>query len=514
MRPAALASAAAALILLASRAPAQERLCREAPLPELLRQAGALSQEEQGRLDHAEFLVPAMYHFACRAVAAGGGEACAALAKASIRIPGGRSLEWNCRMRHAEALLIRAVTRGDPAAEDLCESFLKDTFSVAPGRRRILCKGILEADKEARGALCREILGASGRQVNALRTQGCLSTLALVRGEAVDCDDLSGRDWLPMDQPFCRAAQAFRSAHAAGKAELCGSQALCLAMMGSAERSCGDYAEQSRLSYCVQRFRGESPASLASAEDGVPQPARFAYLPRDLPALYFHPAAAHHHGGGHHEAQETFTDLGRQAYAYLEGGEIHPPKPYQVSERYSKADVERFKRALKVAHRYSDVNAAFADGFRLEDKFDAGMGIHMHHLGRIMDPEVAVEKPEFLTYVLNGATGRLQLMQLGYIHRGHSDLEPYRLFDTPEAKGHFHTQMICVRVERNVIVDVPDSAGCRKPGELAVAPIWMMHLAVNVYNENGLFSDYFPYLNHLSREGLTFSFYGEPVKER
>ncbi|MEQ1918439.1 MAG: hypothetical protein ABL955_04510 [Elusimicrobiota bacterium] len=83
------------------------------------------------------------------------------------------------------------------------------------------------------------------------------------------------------------------------------------------------------------------------ANDALPQAAGFEYLPLSRPELYFHPAKAHHHGGGRTDVKETFRDLGKEAYPYFSAGEIQPPKPYNVEARYSKADVERFKTALK-----------------------------------------------------------------------------------------------------------------------------------------------------------------------
>lgn len=204
-------------------------------------------------------------------------------------------------------------------------------------------------------------------------------------------------------------------------------------------------------------------------------------------------------------AVKSFVPPGRDAYPRVEGGELRPPRLYRVEERFTKADQERLKRALRAAARYADVNAAAADGYLFEQKYGAGMGIHAHRLDLIFDDALDPGKPEFLTYALNRRDGRWQLIQLGYIRRG---LTRPRMFDAPEARGHFHDENICVAVVGAQLAARQPSSRCDGPGERRLGPIWMMHLAVNVYNEKGLFADEFTYADHASWAGESYSFLG------
>ncbi|MBI3566285.1 MAG: hypothetical protein HY079_13900 [Elusimicrobia bacterium] len=132
------------------------------------------------------------------------------------------------------------------------------------------------------------------------------------------------------------------------------------------------------------------------------------------------------------------------------------------------------------------------------------MGIHAHRLDLIFDDGLDPAKPEFLTYALDKA-GRWQLLQLGYIRRG---LKRPQMFDSPNAKGHFHDENICVAVLGVQLATRFASGKCDGPGERRIGPIWMMHLAVNVFNEKGLFADEFLYADHVSRTGESWSFLG------
>ncbi len=207
------------------------------------------------------------------------------------------------------------------------------------------------------------------------------------------------------------------------------------------------------------------------------------------------------------QAVKDFVPPGRDGYPRVEGGELLPPKLYQVEKRYTKADQERFKKALRAARRYADVNNAAADGYLFEEKYGAGMGIHAHRLDLIFDDALDPEKPEFLTYALDRA-GRWQLLQLGYIRRG---LTRPKLFDAPEARGHFHDENICVAVVGAQLATRFASSKCDGPGERRIGPIWMLHLAVVVYNEKGLFADEFLYADHASQSGESYSFFGRKV---
>ena len=206
---------------------------------------------------------------------------------------------------------------------------------------------------------------------------------------------------------------------------------------------------------------------------------------------------------------EYYKILNETYFPYYENGEIHPPKKYEVEKRYTKEDIKKMKLALKAAHRYADINKAFEDGYRLRDLYQAGMGIHMVNVEYVMSDEVDVEKPEFLTYIKNRKTGRFQLIMLGYVHRGHTDKKRYELFDTPEAQGHFHPDPFCFRVEHNILHLLSYESCGEKSADYNVGHIWMMHLAVNMYNDQGIFSDFFTYVDYLSVTGTTHSFYGK-----
>ncbi|MEQ1918211.1 MAG: hypothetical protein ABL955_03355, partial [Elusimicrobiota bacterium] len=181
---------------------------------------------------------------------------------------------------------------------------------------------------------------------------------------------------------------------------------------------------------------------------------------------------------------------------------------YGEEEKLSEADRKRLESALLAARRYADVNAAFADGFRPEDKYGPAMGIHMHHLGRVFSEELDAGKPEFLTYVMSKTTGRWQLIQVGYIRRG---LKRPQFFDSPRAVGHFHEENICVLDADGLLKTRWSTDPCDKPGEVRVGPVWMMHVAVVVRNPEGLFSDHFVYPDDLSVNGDSYSFYGRAV---
>lgn len=208
-------------------------------------------------------------------------------------------------------------------------------------------------------------------------------------------------------------------------------------------------------------------------------------------------------------AVKGFAPPGPEAYPRVEGGELLPPKLYGVEARYSKADQDRLKRALRAARRYADVNNAAADGYLFEQKFSAGMGLHAHRLDLIFDDDLDPAKPEFLTYSLD-RSGRWQLLQLGYIRRG---LKRPAMFDSPNAQGHFHDEDICVAVIGAQLATRFASSKCDGPGERRIGPIWMMHLAVVVYNEKGLFADEFLYADHVSWAGESWSFFGRRLPE-
>jgi len=232
-------------------------------------------------------------------------------------------------------------------------------------------------------------------------------------------------------------------------------------------------------------------------------------------------------------------------FPYEESGEIHPPRNYDVESNYSKTDIEKMKRALKIAYRYADINKAIEDGYRIEKSsiFPVGMGTHAVNPEYMLDSEVSVEKPEFLNYVRSRKTGRFQLVQMGFMAQR---ITPDPLFEAEDAQGHFHVGTICLSVDdlylaRYLDEWIEDKEGnfinyeapatidifgtiessqltasednCKEQeGAKVVGPsLWMMHLAINMYNEFGMFADYFPYVDYLSEEGIAHSFFGEKL---
>ena len=231
-------------------------------------------------------------------------------------------------------------------------------------------------------------------------------------------------------------------------------------------------------------------------------------------------------------------------FPYEKNGEIYPPKKYDVGNNYSEQDIGKMKLALRTAYRYADINKALQDGYRVSDSgFAIGMGIHVQNIEYMLDNEISVEKPEFLLYIRNAKTDRFQLAQLGFITQS---TKPYKLFDAKSAQGHFHAATFCGVVKNDVFFDrflmeylaskdgsgflvnpariqdlhiydnlefdwVTTNRNCDEAGGKKIDPIWMMHFAVNMYNEFGMFSDYFPYVDYLSSEALTYSFFGEKI---
>lgn len=245
----------------------------------------------------------------------------------------------------------------------------------------------------------------------------------------------------------------------------------------------------------------------AGARAQAPEAADVEPQALDKPLSWPDPAWPYYRVDDRFQAVKSYVLPGRDAYPREEGGELLPPRLYRAEERCSKADQERLKRALRAARRYADVRNAAADGYLFEEKYGAGMGIHAHRLDLIFDGSLDPGKPQFLTYALDRA-GRWQLLQLGYIHRG---LTRPKMFDAPEARGHFHDENICVAVKGVQLATRFPSSKCDGPGERRIGPIWMMHLAVNVYNEKGLFADEFLYADHVSWTGRSYSFFGREL---
>jgi hypothetical protein len=144
------------------------------------------------------------------------------------------------------------------------------------------------------------------------------------------------------------------------------------------------------------------------------------------------------------------------------------------------------------------------------------------------------------------------LAQLGYIQIKDNNLKKFRypLFDTHEAHGHNHF-LSCFYVDENgwwkqisTTNDEPaNGEPTNKKIKMFVGPVdgpvdlqlndaltfyndtkskkhlspyrigcfdsfWMMHVAINLYNENGLFADTFPLIDTMTKTGEIYSFFG------
>jgi len=277
-----------------------------------------------------------------------------------------------------------------------------------------------------------------------------------------------------------------------------------------------------------------------SSHDVIPQPVKYPPSPNDEKLDWYFKGSI----------PLVFTDkfdkgiVDETYFPYYENGEIHPPQKYNVENNYSEQDIEKMKRALKTASRYADINKALEDGYLINypHVFTRGMGAHVVNIDYILDDEVSMEKPDFLNYVKNYKTGRLQLVQIGFIAQRNT---PYALFDTEDAQGHFHVGNYCYTIKDNLyivyevygmiknridnIIDpnalqslnifdsIEDSElkisddSCEQAGGRALNSVWMMHFAVNMYNEFGMFADYFPYVDYLSEKAITHSFFGKRI---
>jgi cytochrome c peroxidase len=378
---------------------------------------------------------------------------------------------------------IQTLNLTDAEKEDLV-AFLR---SLSPPRRAVVPPELPAPEEPADAAAARARLASEVARERAYAARGdwtgaaaqaevvsedlpVLSRLAAAEGRPPDAGALAGAD---------RAARALAAVDASSAAAREAAAPLAALEAAWARLAAPDGADG----------------------DVVPQPVRFPYAPRDPSWLYYRP--------GWEEAEvDAFRFPGRDAYPRVEDGAILPPKAYGAETKFSKADYERMKKALVVARRYADINAAYADGYRLEEKYGTGMGVHMHNLGYIFSGTLDVTKPQFLTYVRGRGNGRWQLIQLGYIHRG---LERQKIFDSPDARGHFHHENICVQVLGGMLRDLPETEPCDGPGQRRLGPIWMMHFAVPIFNPRGIFADRFTYADRASRTGELHTFYGRSV---
>ena len=230
-------------------------------------------------------------------------------------------------------------------------------------------------------------------------------------------------------------------------------------------------------------------------------------------------------------------------------GNLQFPEKYEIEKKYSQRDQELLKKTLQAAYKYADVNVAIRDGYVPQPGFDKSMGIHFQKLS-LYDGTIDIDQPEFLTYIKSRWNNSYVLAQVGYIHIKQNNFKKYHhaLFKTYEAKGHNHF-LACFYVDEydwfkqismtnnepikedealNMFVGFKDEwilmpfadAMTFYNGEkewMHESPykigcfdsIWMIHVAVNLYNENGLFTDKFPLIDTMTQTGEIYSFFGK-----
>lgn len=448
--------ALAAALLLAPAARAADCVA-PGSVSALLDQAEAMSPRERAGLDVAAFLTPAIYARACRAVA-GGGDACAEFAGFTLRIPGARSLEWNCRQRLGEAEFSRALVRRDDRAPELCAALLERQMGIADrAKSRALCAGVTREGAAGDAALCRAMLSAEGREATDFRLRGCEGALKMYRGEVKDCEALNGQDYLAADLPMCRAVRGLRAGDCAG-------EPLCRALKGDGADACDAYDDQAKKVFAARRTVPDEHAPVPGPQ-GVPQ---LSYADDVLPQL---PAGvAPKPSAARVASSQDFPAARRDAYPSFVDGELRLPKLYREGKDYAAADRSALVEALRQAHHLSDVNIAAQEGY--------GPFAALHD-----GAEVVLAKPErrdgpaYLRFVVDATSGRLQLVQLGYASApfAASGAKP-RLLDFGPGAG-------------------KDSA---------------VFVAVPVYDSAGMFAPTFPDAPRLAAAGVR-SFFGETV---
>ena len=229
-------------------------------------------------------------------------------------------------------------------------------------------------------------------------------------------------------------------------------------------------------------------------------------------------------------------------------GNLQFPTAYEIEQKYSQRDQAVLRQALRVAYKYADINMAIRDGYAPQPYFDEYMGIHLAKLS-LYDETIDMQQPEFLVYLKSQHNNAYTLSQLGYIQTKQDQYEHFRypLFETPEAHGHNHF-LHCVYVDefnwwKQITFTNDEPSGDQEEIRMIVGSadrmipmplrralayydnvkrnkhtspyevvcsdtIWMMHIAINLYNEEGLFSDQFPLLNTMTQSGELYSFFG------
>jgi hypothetical protein len=431
----------------------------------LLDQAEAMSPQERAGLDLAAFLTPAIYARACRAVA-GGADACAEFAGFSLRIPGARSLEWNCRHRLAEAEFSRALVRRDDRAPELCAAMLLGQMGVSDAvKARTLCTGVTRAGSAGDPDLCRALLTAEGREATDFRLQGCLGALKMYRGEVKDCEALSRQDYLAADLPLCHAVRGLR-------ADDCAGDPLCRALKGEGAAACDAYDEQAKKVFASRRTVPDEHAPVAGAQ-GAP---KLSYADDVLPQLPNFPGAPKLPTDEHVRLFGDFPAAKRTSYPTFTNGELLLPQSYAEGTDYAAVDRQALSKLLRTAHHLADVNIAYDEGYRPWHALDTGSEVAFLKENRALD------EPSFLLYTIDAKSGRYQLVRIGYR----------------------------MGISKGMTPPPPFSASGSKWSIEEHEPKLILNVALPVYNIAGLFAPSFADAGHLAGTGVR-SFFGEPV---
>jgi hypothetical protein len=267
---------------------------------------------------------------------------------------------------------------------------------------------------------------------------------------------------------------------------------------------------------------------------------------------------AHSHASQHHTEMSAdypkpfsaFPDFSEYAPGYFahqdDQRNLQFPGKYEIEKKYSVHDQKQLKRVLQAAYQYADINSAIRDGYVPVPGFILSMGIHFMNPS-LFDETVAMDKPEFLIYLKSRYNNAYVLAQLGYIQVQNNRFKKFRypLFETPEAQGHSHLLNISYIDEKGwwkyaistndeptedkmlvflgpldkyvhldpkialLMYDDMKAEWAKSPYRLIVSDsLWMLHVAINLYNEDGLFADTFPLLDTMAKSGQIYSFFG------
>lgn len=213
---------------------------------------------EFGRLSpRRELVMDIGWHYRCLAVASKDPTQCRALKPFSSDEA---QTEWeygSCEAFYEALNLNRALLAKDPGAVGLCVQFSsRDAMRIArPEDLPAFCDGLTKYSGDAVKTCARltPLMIPSARKT-------CLETVGALNGRQ-DCAELAGSK-----RTVCAEYAAFRKAHAAKKADLCGDHPLCRVMFaGDGAQSCRTYVERAKEKYCAMTFGQKN--SLLSGPD-------------------------------------------------------------------------------------------------------------------------------------------------------------------------------------------------------------------------------------------------------